>query len=231
MRQIRNYGDERQLGRCVYCATGDTATRDHVPSKVLLDEPFPENLPVVPACETCNASFSSDEEYLACLIDVVLAGEVDSKKVPRPKVARLLVERPTLASRLFEAKTVKDSETQFLVEWNRVRTAIMKLARGHAAYELNEPQFREPTYYGVVPLTQLDQEQRTAFESVGGNLAVWPEVGSRAMTRLIEGQDLEPGGWIVVQPGRYRYIARVADEIIVRMVLSEYLACEVVWGL
>lgn len=58
--------DKRLTGICVYCG-GEPSTRDHVPSKVFLDEPYPENnLPVVPACETCNNSFSLDEE-VCCL--------------------------------------------------------------------------------------------------------------------------------------------------------------------
>ena len=229
MRQIRNYGDERQLSKCVYCSTSDTSTRDHVPSKALLDEPFPENLPVVPACEACNNSFSGDEEYLACLIDCVLAGEVDSEKVRRSKVRRLLRERPALASRLLEARTIKGNEIRFAAEEARVRNVVMKLARGHAAYELNEPQFDEPLSYSVIPLVLLTNDQRESFEVVDDGIALWPEVGSRAMTRLFEGYDLEPGLWITVQPGRYRYMATIADGIIVRMVLSEYLACQVIW--
>lgn len=62
MKQIPNYGDIRQIQTCVYSG-GGTETRDHVPSKVLLEKPYPENLPIVPACDTCNQSFSSDEEY------------------------------------------------------------------------------------------------------------------------------------------------------------------------
>ena len=63
--------DERLTGMCVYCGA-QPETRDHVPSKVLLDEPYPPELPVVGACEKCNASFSMDEQYLACFL--VLCG-------------------------------------------------------------------------------------------------------------------------------------------------------------
>ena len=35
-------------------------TRDHVPSKVLLDEPYPPDLPVIGACQRCNTSYSLD---------------------------------------------------------------------------------------------------------------------------------------------------------------------------
>jgi hypothetical protein len=35
--------------------------------------------------------------------------------------------------------------------------------------------------------------------------------------------------WIVVQEGRYRYRVSQNDGNIVQMVLSEYLACHVIW--
>lgn len=37
--------------------------------------------------------------------------------------------------------------------------------------------------------------------------------------------------WVEVQSGRYRYLAALdGTETVVRMVLSEYLACEVRWS-
>jgi len=52
---------------CVYC--GATAnTRDHVPPKALLEEPRPINLRTVPACDSCNAGWSLDEEYMAVVL-------------------------------------------------------------------------------------------------------------------------------------------------------------------
>lgn len=89
MEQLPNYGDIRQLARCVYCG-GNTETRDHVPSKVLLDEPYPTNLPRVPACQHCNESFSMDEEYIACLIECVLIGSANVDHIERQKVRRIL---------------------------------------------------------------------------------------------------------------------------------------------
>ena len=67
--------DERLTGKCIYCGR-NPETRDHVPSRVLLDKPFPDNLPVVDACRTCNEDFSQDEEYLACLIECAICGTV-----------------------------------------------------------------------------------------------------------------------------------------------------------
>ena len=49
------------------------------------------------------------------------------------------------------------------------------------------------------------------------------------MQRLLEGYPGDRPGWVVVQEGRYRYMAGVEDGNVVRMVLSEYLGCKVVW--
>jgi len=67
MKRLPNYADQRFNGQCVYCGAYSD-TKEHVPPKVFLDRPFPENLPVVESCAKCNTGFSLDEEYLACLI-------------------------------------------------------------------------------------------------------------------------------------------------------------------
>ena len=117
------------------------------------------------------------------------------------------------------------------MEVERVHKVALKLARGHAAFELNEPQFEQPDSITAVPLLSLNPEARIAFEEISPGDSVWPEVGSRALQRLVEGHDLDAYGWIVVQEGRYRFLSSAGVGVIVRMVLSEYLACEVVWHL
>jgi hypothetical protein len=231
MRQLRSFGDEREVLSCVYCGNGPIESRDHVPSRVLLDEPYPENLPVVPACAPCNNGFSQDEEYVACLVECVIAGTTDPKAVTRSKVARILRERPALAARLAAARTVEQGGTVFGVEDARVRKVVLKLARGHASFELHTPQTEEPSAIAAVPLVMWTEAQRRSFEC-GPSTSIWPEVGSRAMQRLVEDDGFGAEGWVVAQPGRYRYLA-VATEAgpIVRIVLSEYLACEVHWDL
>jgi hypothetical protein len=228
MRQVPNYGDTRQLSCCVYCGSSSKGTRDHVPSKVLIDKPFPDNLPVVGACQPCNSSFSRDEEYLACLVDCTLSGSVDPARPQRETVRNILRNRPAIQARLAAAKAENPDGTLFLPEMERVHNVVLKLARGHAAFELNEPQFDDPDSIAAIPLISLGPEQREAFETSPAP-AGWPEVGSRAMQRLIEGHDMDAGGWITVQEGRYRFLASTGDGICIRIVLSEYLACEVIW--
>lgn len=226
MDQIRNFGDDRQVARCAYCGHG-TLTRDHVPSRVLLDKPYPANLPVVSACQKCNQGFSADEEYVACLIDCVVAGSAAPADVKRDKIRQILSRKPALTARLAKARRQTDESTHFLIEEQRVRNVLLKLGRGHALYELNEPQIDEPSSFTYAALPSLSIDLRTRFERAPES-AIWPEVGSRAMQRLASGGSIYPQ-WIIAQPGQYRYLAYVCDAVVVRTVLSEYLACEIVW--
>jgi len=224
--------DDRLAGMCVYCGA-EPDTRDHVPSKVLLDEPFPPQLPVVDACAKCNSSFSLDEQYLACFLDCVLAGTSQPARLQREKVKRILSENPALEARVAASRRNDDSANlMWEPEADRVRRVMLKLARGHMAYELY-PKLDEPRELVAVPLSSLSDAERTAFEDLSvADTGLWPELGSRAFLRAFgkEPDKFEQGdGWIVVQPGRYRYAVCEAGGPLVRVVVSEYLACEVVW--
>jgi hypothetical protein len=226
MDQLRNHGDERQLAACVYCR-GEIETREHIPSRVFLDKPYPENLPVIPACRWCNGSFSKDEVYFACLVEYARAGSVDS--VERDKIKRVLQERPALAAKMNQAQTWIKSNIHISAEVERVRRVVYKLAQGHAAFELNEPQYEPPSRINFVPLMSMSEEYLDYFESTPLG-SIWPEVGSRAMQRLVVSDfGMKRSEWIVVQPSRYRYLANVDSAVTVRIVVAEYLGCEVVW--
>jgi len=72
---VESFADDRLVAYCVHCA-GGTETRDHCPSRMLLDKPYPENLPFLPSCTSCNRGFSLDEEYFACLVECARTGSV-----------------------------------------------------------------------------------------------------------------------------------------------------------
>jgi hypothetical protein len=231
MIQVPVYGDERQLAFCAFCG-GKTGTRDHCPSRVLLDEPYPENLPVVPACAKCNAGFSSDEQYLACLISCVLSGSTDPANVARPKISRILSENPKLRARIERSRTESSMGIVFNPEHQRVSNVITKLAQGHSLYELHEPHPEQPDSIQITPLALMSDAERESLESpcIEG-LSIWPEVGSRAMHRIVLGsEESSPDApWLVVQPGLYRFRASVDSGVSVRIVIQEYLACTVRW--
>lgn len=230
MRQIVDFGDGRNKGWCVYCG-GPGETRDHVPSRVLLDEPYPPELPVVSACAACNRAFSRDEAYFACLIECALTGSVEAAKT-RHKVGEMLTKSPALGTLLAAAHYERDGELGFDPEPDRVRAIILKLARGHAAFESNEPRIDDPESVRWVPFTAMNQSEQEQFEigaSSTSGFVPWPAVGSRAMTRLLTGADMGPCGWIVVQSGMYRYRVDWSGGFRVHMVVREYLAAEVAW--
>ena len=81
----------------------------------------------------------------------------------------------------------------------------------------------------IIPIHLLSAEAREHFEQAPAT-AVWPEVGSRAMQRMAVAFSA-PGTspWVEVQEGRYRYLAVAEGAILIRIVISEYLACELIW--
>ncbi len=229
MKRVDCYGDSRILTGCFHCSA-EADTVDHAPPKVLLDKPYPSEMIVVPSCYDCNNSASLDESWLACVIECVVTGEVEPARVSRPAIAKMLAHSPALATAMGGIRSVDENGTTFNPDMDRVRRIVTKIARAHAAYELHEHFEHEPIAVDVFPLRLLSDDALHDFECLGGGgLAMWPGVGSRAMQRLVEGYPGDRPGWVVVQEGRYRYMAGIEDGHVVRMVLSEYLGCKVIW--
>lgn len=243
MEQLNDYADRRLLLGCIYCGDEDS-TREHVPSRVLLDKPYPENLPVVGACRPCNNGFSQDEEYFACLIESVIAGSTEPTKIRRPTIAALLQRSPALQARIEASKTFDGEKTIFQVEHDRVRRVLLKLARCHAAYELKQECRNEPTSIWWQPMELLPDQFLEEFNATHV-IQTFGEVGSRGMQRLrvaevklagLNGEEsllqLILNDWVDVQEGRYRFHAIDDGGIIsIKMVIGEYLACNVTWEL
>lgn len=222
--------DER-LNVCVHCG-GAPETRDHVPSRVFLDDPLPPNLHVVHACRACNESFSLDEEYTACLIECVVSGTADARHVTRERVRRILEKKKTLADRLGRsARRTEAGGLEWSVEQDRVRNVLLKLARSHAQFALAEPQLEEPVQMAFVPFPLLSDPDREHFEEAPPT-TLYPEVGSRAMQEafgVAGGGRLGVNEWRELQRGRYRFMVIFDGGVTVRIVIGEYLAAEIVW--
>lgn len=238
MESIDDYSDERFKLYCVHCGVllnADNSNEDHVPSKCLLNRPLPEYPPKVNVCRTCNSSFALDEEYFCAFLAVVLSGSeaVDSDRFP--SAAGSLRHSPKLRSRIARAKREQstlfgEQEILWAPESERVNRVIVKNARGHLLHEIGESTTDPPAAIGVAPAERLSPNQRSAFERVDLG-SHWPEVGSRLMQRVLIGGDFEDG-WIVVQPDVYRYaVMHWGDTMIVRTLVRNYLATEVIWTL
>lgn len=116
----------------------------------------------------------------------------------------------------------------FAVENARVENVLLKLTKGHAAFELGEPQLGEPERIRFGPLETMTPEERTSFERPQAS-SVWPEIGSRGFQRMVPTWPSDESQWVTVEPGRYRYAAFLDPGIVVRVVLSEYLAGKASW--
>ncbi len=235
MDQIKEFTDDRLKAWCIHCGQGIDGletNRDHVPSKSLLQMPYPDNLPVVQVCRPCNSSFAPHEEYLAAFLGVVLAGSTDPHRQTNANAARILQGNVKLCAQIEKAKSeyrTHGGDTHFVwkPELESINRVVLKNARGHAFYEFGEPMLESPTHVWSAPLAAFTAGERAEFEHVDLGPG-WPEVGSRMMTRVMTGQDLFDG-WIIVQDGVYRYAVAQTGAMIVRTVLFEYLATEVYW--
>lgn len=238
MRQLNDFSDERIRETCIPCAEGHNSgkyNRDHIPTKALLNPPYPENLPVVGMCQECNSGYAKDEEYLSAFLGSVICGSVRPDPDRFPVAARILDRSPSLRLRIDQTKRFQgtlwgDPVIQWTPEIERVSRVIVKNARGHVLYEFGQSLLPDPTRIGFSPIPLLSDKQRVHFESGPENiLSGWAEVGTRMMQRMAIG-DLRPGGWVEVQPSTYRYaVHQLGEQVQVRMVLLEYLAAEVSW--
>ena len=235
MRHIEEFVDDRQKSWCIHCGNwlaGLRTNRDHVLSKSLLEKPYPAELPVTEICCECNNDFSRDEEYLIGLLGAVLSGSTDPALQVLSRSAGVLARNPKPRDRIDRARTsytTRGGETRHVwkPEQERVDRILLKNARGHAFFEYGEPMLQPPARIWSAPLETLGDARRAAFEDVSGG-ALWPEVGSRMMTRALTGHDLLDG-WVAVQTGVYRYAVIREGLMLVRIVIREYLAAEVSW--
>ena len=234
MKQIRHFSDQLGSVDCIPCLGANHSgrySRDHIPTRALLNPPYPENLMDVGMCQECNSGFSTDEEYFSAFLASVISGSIEPDPLQFPTASRILAHNPRLRSRIDAARHVeayrgKDTVTTWTPELERIERVIVKNARGHLLFELGQAIALPPTHVNIAPIELLSPQHLSQFELPRG-AAGWPEVGSRLMLRLLETGECEEGGWIEVQNGVYRY---AVDELPrVRIVLREYLAAEVIW--
>ena len=210
MERIEDFVDERQKTWCIHCGrtlAGLKTNKDHVPTKSLLAKPRPHHLPAVTICRKCNNGFSRDEQYVVTFLSCVLSGTTDPEKQRNQSAARALASSKALRTMIERAKVEESTPSgEMRIVWqpdlDRIRLVILKNARGHAYFEYGEPMLEPPNHVWAVPLENMSDSERANFECLGGSLAIWPEVGSRMLTRVVTGQDMVDG-WVVVQEGTY----------------------------
>ncbi len=220
MIQRPEYGEGHPERFCCYC--GEWAdTVDHVPSKVLLDEPYPENLPVVTCCRKCNERFSLDEEYVAVLLECVRWQTFDVGQVKRYKVKKIVEHTPAILKSVRESVIpLLDGHFTIDPEDARLNRVLTKLIAGHLRFEGLDQLY---LYKGFKILLYQDVHTNREFyhrfhSPIMSSLL--PEVGSRALIALFE-QGSVGSPWFPVQPNMYEYCV-APDNSEVRIILQDF---------
>jgi len=205
MIQRNKFSDVRLDLMCVYCGNFPN-TRDHVPSKILLDEPFPENIHNVPCCYECNQGFSTDEEYFACVMECIIHESDKIEKLSRPKIKRILSKKHHLHKKITNSIQVNKDMVRFEIDYRAFNNVLLKLAKGHAAFETSEPQLRNPTSLIFKDIYSMTILERDSFFSCA-QLEKYPEVGSRLFLHIVLDEKNTPYSvWITVQENSYSYM-------------------------
>ena len=135
---------------CVYCGLEKKLTADHVPPKLLLSQPYPENLLTVPACRDCNASFQLDDEYTRAVLSIdVRAAKHPDVQSNLPAIVRSL-QRPNakafadyLISPMTETKILAANGTPMggtlELDRERINATGERMVRGLFFIEMGKP--------------------------------------------------------------------------------------------
>lgn len=225
--------DKSKAKGCIYCGKPAT-TREHVPSKAFLTEPYPENLATIPACFECNNGFSNDEEYVSCFLDI-LKEAVYQGYARRTETTRRLERHDKLQALLNEQIKFVDGEIHYNLDGDRLWRILIKLAKGHAGFEFDYINFDDSDpKVNCNFVFNMSEDDINKFEEIP-EMNLFPEVGSRSCTTPFIVQNIATGKssaymfWNDVQENQYRYQVsyNASGGICVKIVIYEMLYCRV----
>ncbi|HDL7361909.1 hypothetical protein ACS764_03270 [Yersinia enterocolitica] len=223
--------DERSKNWCIYCG-GEAQTVDHLPSKIFLQKPYPNNLHGVDACRSCNNAFSQDEEYVACFLHCVISGTTKPESLTDERVARALIRNQKLREAIEGSHKDINGNAVWYPDIDRVKHIVLKIALGHIYYELAEVMQEEPDIFEIFPLGLIGENERIEFETRASCvISSWPEIGSREYLR-ITGEIIDENlrdGWFIIQDNIYRFSIEYYPRVEIKIVFNEYLGCHLVW--
>lgn len=220
---------------CIYCGKPAT-TREHTPSKVFLLEPYPENLPTIPACFECNNGYSEDEKYVACFLDL-LKRQVYADYSRQAQTDDRLSKDDKLLTLLNEQIKACDGKIQYQPDEQRIVRILLKLAKCHAGFEFDHVDF-DNAHVSVSYDFLFNMADNVILDfNLTPEMDKAPEVGSRGVITPFVVQNIETGEamafafWNDVQENQYRYQVSLNDGvgITVKIVIFEFLYCEVIF--
>jgi hypothetical protein len=174
---------------CLYCGEKAT-TLEHVPSKSLLEKPFPNNLFTFPACEKCNKSFSLDEEYFLNVLTVLSQSEtLVNRTLPGGSIYKSRQRSNKLHNRLLNSLVQgEDGRTYFKPEVERLKKIIEKYA------------------FGLYYLKYGKKADLSLFNCVGFHPYHSEETRPSEIILLTHSERFKPKKWFHIQNNVFSYI-------------------------
>lgn len=218
------YGPWYQKNICPYCGCeldSSNTTVDHIPSKVLIDKPYPAELATIPCCRSCNKGFSSDEEYASVLVECVKNQTFNPNAFSRESIKKTVSHTPSLIETVRQ-RVIFESKDRFSIDPddNRFKAVLLKLVKAHLRFEeslflINSTDIKL-LFSSIDKMSDLEVSRfAMPFSS-----RLLPEVGSRALENLMILQDdnNQPIGyyspWICYQKDTYSYcVASAGDKV------------------
>lgn len=205
----------RAITTCIYC--GRTAeTRDHVPPKALLLEPWPNNLRTVPSCSPCNVDWSLDEQYLGIMIaHLTHHPDIVARLDPGGAIDRALEAAPLLDDRIIDSLSVDEvGRVRLTPEIGRMALIGEKIT--HGLHVLKYGTGTKLEDYEVLRILGPGEELPPRLVAVQWH---WPGLRRKRWTIVQKGvfSYLFAKGWMVDDPPLYCLI-NFADTLL--MVVS-----------
>lgn len=232
MIQINPQNDVRYDNICCYCQKPftDNKTKDHIPSKVLLDEPYPTNLPIAFCCYDCNQSFSTDEEYFACIIEYLVAGTKNAEMIQREKIRNILNKKKHLKNKIED--NIVDNGGKLTINFpeSLLEKVLKKIIFGHLSYELSNPYIHNPDY---IELNTIDNFTELEFQEFISEctMDIAPEIGTRASLTHIVINEKPISTWKIVQKNNYQYKLDVSEnEITLKVIIRNKIYLLARWN-
>lgn len=148
---------------CIYCGK-PANSKDHIPSKCILEKPYPNNLKTVPCCIDCNFSFSNDEQYFLILLSYISSNSMISDRLkPDGLIGKTLRTMPELQKRLDNALQ-RDEEGNNVIEpeMGRVKMVIKKTSLG----------LYYNRYKRIIPFNLIDKIEACPYEHIPNKIFI-----------------------------------------------------------
>ena len=149
---------------CFNCGSRQNITRDHIPPKGFFNAPIPTNLITVPCCESCNSSFSNDDEAFRAFVTSVwnrnqAGADVWSKKVVKRlnsgtgKLKKNMIQHIVTINPVMTPAGVSDKRIDFPQE--RGNRFLIRITKGLIRYLYPKLDYSEAKFF--VKQLEIDQ--------------------------------------------------------------------------